>query len=182
MKIAVCGLLFLLLFSHSVMAQQADFREVAWGMSKALVMETETAGLKADDGNIVIYDAGKVKNMPALATYYFTADDQLYMAAYSYNPQSFDGERLISRYNDIKKALSKQLGEPVNDVVQWVSAEERLDFNNNTELGLLAAKCSFETEWNDDGAVVLLSLEHGAQSLVITESYRSLEHMEARQP
>lgn len=115
--------------------------------------------------------------MSALATYLFTRDDKLAMAIYNYSPQSFDGERLIKRYNNMKKALVKELGEPIVDEIKWANQADKESFNGNAELGLLADKCYFHAKWENPRSLVLLNLEQSELTLLITEHYKSRKHI-----
>lgn len=58
MKKFMCSFLLLLLSPLAATAQETDFRDVVWGMSKAQVMEIEKAELEEDNGYIISYDVG----------------------------------------------------------------------------------------------------------------------------
>jgi hypothetical protein len=118
----VAGCALLGISQASEPANQPDFRQAAWGMSRAQVLATETAPpseIRESSGEwIVRYDSIRWGEQACRAIYIF-ANDKLVRAKYVFDAEHGDPNDFIRDYRAIEPLLHEKYGKPVSERAFW---------------------------------------------------------------
>lgn len=134
--------------NQNILPEQADFRNIKWGMSMAEVKaaEGETDLVTTD---ALIYDGLNVAGIDVMLIYYFNENDQLYSAIYSFEETHVNKNDYIYDYEKVVKALTEKYGEPINSDTIWkddLYKDEPTEWGMAVSAGHMMMFAKWETE------------------------------------
>ncbi len=139
--------------SSPELIEDADFRNVMWGMTREQVKENESAQLVDDDSNVLIYQE-ILLNSPVKLMYFFTDNDQLETAEYKFNEQN--PEELFNIYLSAKESLIEKYGEP-KDTGDYTDEREDYIYSDWEEL-MNEGKIYFWATWEAESTFIEMML------------------------
>ncbi|MGE4412433.1 MAG: hypothetical protein AB7E45_01890 [Candidatus Caldatribacteriota bacterium] len=130
----IFGLVLLSICSFTY-AQEYDFRQVKWGMSKEDVKEIEDRDIVYEDvggtQELILY-ADQISKFDCFVSYLFV-QDKLASAGYYINEEHTNKNTYIDDYEKLKELLSKKYGQPIKDNIIW---KDDLYKDNKKDWGL----------------------------------------------
>lgn len=149
-KLIVVFILAFILFSANLgFAQEYDFREAKWGMSKEEVKNAEVFTLDGENEKTLQYrDVPDILIHMNVDLAYFFSEDKLYKAAYYLSFDYPHSEAYVYDFETIKNALTEQYDSPKEYEVLWLNEfykdkEEYLSYA--LENGLVGYFADWET-------------------------------------
>ncbi len=140
------------------MPQTSDgiFRGFIWGVSPADVRKYETAQYyNAETGVLFFIELPSHKDYRRLIRYDFL-DQKLWRAQYTLQDlNDADPNVILNLYEDFKRALVKQYGEPIQEGMIWKPSPYR-DHPKFWGRALLSKDLQMRTIWEKDGTRVVL--------------------------
>ena len=153
MTITVIGLIFS--FSNSILAQNRDFRNAAWGMSSSDVKGLESSNIIEQDSNKLVYECS-LANIKGILIYNFSIKNELMGANYLLKPDYTNMNFYIRDYKMFRDLLTQKYGNPISTTFntsdrQSVTESEWASFLSSGNLRL-------EMKWDTDKTQVMLTL------------------------
>lgn len=103
-------------------ASPPDFRQAAWGMTRAQVLATEAAQpseIRESNGEVLVrYDSLELGTLACRAVYIF-ANDKLVRAKYLFDAEHADPNDFIRDFRIIGPLLREKYGKPVSERAFW---------------------------------------------------------------
>lgn len=127
-------------------AMADDFRNAAFGMSRADVRATEP-GVQWREGDDVIGFSTAIAGLDAVAQYEFT-NDRLYAGGYRIIEQHSNRTLYVSDYETLFGLLGEKYGKPKDDRTVWrndLYRDDPEDYGIAVALGHLAKMATWET-------------------------------------
>ncbi len=126
--------------------EEADFRNLKWGMTRDEVIYTEGTGYREPQENVLYYTRVREEEFPADAEYTFE-DGKLVQATF-YITENKDAQPVeIVNFGDIVKSLTARFGEPSRIELAFANEEERTeDVSLHKDL-ILKNKLQYRTGW-----------------------------------
>lgn len=126
--------------------EEADFRNLKWGMTRDEVIYTEGTGYREPKENVLYYTRVREEEFPADAEYTFE-EGKLSQATF-YITENKDGQPVeIVNFGDIVKSLTSRFGEPSRIELAFANEEERTeDVSIHKDL-ILKNKLQYRTGW-----------------------------------
>jgi len=135
-----------------------DFRNVAWGMTRAEVLAIEKEGrYLAQSGNQLLYDDLKVEGLDTLLSYNFNIEGKLYSAGYRFQQQHSNPTIYIYDYNNVKDKLIETYGAPSSDKIVWADDLWK-DDPNNWGMAVITGYLIYLAEWQTEATEIALFL------------------------
>jgi hypothetical protein len=138
-----------------VEGDQADFRAVRWGMSRAEVKGRESAQLVSDAPDGIMYEVSVAGHDAALA--YFFVEDSLTSSIYQFTEEHTNKNDFIEDYNELKQMLTRKYGVPAEDTTVW---KDRLYQDDPSQWGMAVATggLALRSKWQTARTEVALGL------------------------
>lgn len=156
--ILVCGIVF---------ADDADFRNIKWGMTQNEVIQSEELKSPSKKKDLISYTINNMYEWKARLTYYFNRDGILDSANYNFFNTahvSFDANVMdqmgVALYQTLQADLIKKYGPPKEDNVIWAN-ESFKSLPTNMGAHVVAGRVTFSTVWETEKTVINLSCARG---------------------
>ena len=174
----VISISFIPIFALTISyADNYDFRNTKWGMSKEEVKNIEKADFfdEDDEYNLIAYQ-GEINNMECLIVYSFL-ENELIQAGYIIKEFHMDDNQYILDYESLKNLLTELHGEPVIDKESWSNdlfKDDPDNWGNAIRLGHL----EYFTGWETDTSRISLKLYGVNLLLSFKIQYQSLKYLD----
>lgn len=154
MKMFVVGLLSVF-FSQSSFAEDFDFRNVKWGMSKAQVKSSESLDVGDETQDGLLYKT-QILNKNVLLMYNFV-DNRLISSVYLIKERHTNNNDYIDDYETFKKTLTKKYGKPTTDKTIW---KNNLYKDDPTHWGMAISMghLLYVSEWETEDTKISIGL------------------------
>lgn len=126
--------------------EEADFRNMKWGMTRDEVMGAEGTGFSEPSENVMYYTRVREEGYPANAEYTFV-DDKLAQGIFFITHNKEDNIITLEDYHTLVNSLKARFGDP--DMVQQHYYDESAktdDTSKHIEL-IMANKLNYRTAW-----------------------------------
>ncbi|TYB31291.1 MAG: hypothetical protein FXF47_04990 [Candidatus Mcinerneyibacterium aminivorans] len=155
-----------LIFVVGLSAEDYDFRNVNWGMSKTEVKRREDAKLFQDKSTSLAYKT-QLKNHDALLVYNFW-NNKLAGSAYSIIDNYLNKNNYIEDYKELKRLLEKKYGNPSYEDIIWKNDLYK-DDPSHYGMAISVGHLIYTSRWktNSEKIVIILDGENYKVSLMI---------------
>lgn len=163
----------IVLMSLSVLAEEFDFRNVNWGMTKEEVKTNESATLYHTTEDLIIYEVDL--NSYDFGLGYIFYDNKLIRAKYMLNETILDSKKYISIKDEFLILLNDIYGKPDKEDVIWFDDTYKGDY---TDYGTAVSvgDLSYFYTWNEDKATITLGLYGDNYEVSFMIEYASVEY------
>lgn len=173
-KVFIITAILILAFAAFSLAEEYDFRNVNWGMSREEVKSIETADdfLELEDGAYT-YKA-TVASLDSYLIYDFV-ENKLASSAYMFLVEHSNENLYIEDFYDLKTLLIKKYGEPAFNIINWdndLYKDSEQDYGFAVSIGHL----EYFTRWETDKTTIKLQLGGDNYDILLSLIYISKEY------
>jgi hypothetical protein len=143
---------FLLLCTLNSNADEYDFRDTKWGMTRAQVKASEKGEPIHDEDRLLVYK-GKILDKSCDIVYIFV-DNKLIRAKYFLTVEHTYKNKYIQDYDDLKSALINKYGKPVDDRISWQNDLYKND-PSNWGMAVAVGHVSYFSKWETETTEIL---------------------------
>lgn len=156
-----------------------DFRKTRWGDSRKQVQTSESAEFNTALNKGLFYK-GTVLGMDVSIAYIF-AYDSLVRAKYSFRNEHSNKNAFLTDYQNVKEALTKKYGAPIEDKVDWINDLFRDEYQR-WGTALAAGHLRLYARWRTKTTEIIHLLDGDNYKIRHATEYSStaLEHLEEK--
>jgi len=164
-------LLAIMMMSTSILlAQDANFRDASWGMSKAEVKEAEDKQLLQEKVDVLYY-ADTMEDQQMYVIYKFAGEEkQLHQGQYILQSELTNESQYIDFYKVLESNYRDQYGSPRVDTT-LVQAEKYMGSPSQYSSGLKSGDVRFQTSWDTKETEILMQLWNGNRGIQLAIQY-----------
>lgn len=177
-KIIIALLLLFIILPHTVLAEDYDFRNTNWGMSKEEVVEIETAEYAGEDGDLLFY-TDDVAGLDTILFYEYL-DNKLVSGGYVFDENYINQNNHIDDYKKVKELLAKKYGEPVIDRQRWLNDLYKGD-TQNYGTALSVGHLAYMSKWEAESTDITMMLRGENFEVNLTLYYKSKEYSSVKE-
>lgn len=151
--------------------EEADFRNLKWGMTKEDVIYVEGAGARETSDNVLYYTRVREEDYPADAEYTFN-DGKLVQGIFYITQNKENKSITLDDYDDLIASLTERFGEP--DTIDKRFATDDLKTDDRDEMMKLVKenRFNYKTGWTVDNTEISVILFNKDNAVCIGLRYR----------
>lgn len=154
-------------------AQDYDFRQTRWGMSKLQVKNSENSQPLFDKKGELTYSV-KIAGINAFAAYYFV-DSILVKSAYVFEQNYSNRNDYIRDYKKVKDILTRKYGDPIMDETVWrndLYRDDPQDYGFAISIGHLV----YRSKWITPNTEIKLVLHGNKYKISFVAIYEGIKY------
>jgi len=155
-KIYYLTIIIFVITCHISAAQEYDFRQTQWGMSKKQVKTSEKTSLIIDEPDHLSYH-DDVTGIGSTQIAYIFVNDELARATYAFLKRYADENAYINNYFTWKETLTDKYGKPLYDKIIW-KGETYKDDSDKRGLAVVTGELIYFSEWGTPDSEIRLYL------------------------
>jgi len=151
-------------------ANDFDFRNTKWGMSKEDVKKTESLDIIEEDNDSIIYN-DIVSHMPVIVIYIFV-DNKLVRAKYIFTTSHTNQNDYINDYDKLQELLISIYGKKFKKQVLWINDFYK-DSYDHRGFAVGMGHLAYSSEWENQASKILLFLSGDNFEIRLVIEYQS---------
>jgi len=151
--------------------EEADFRNLKWGMTKEEVVYAQGTGYREPDENTLYYTRVREEGYPADAEYTFE-ENKLVKGIFYITDNKEEKPVSVKDYNELADSLSARFGTPFLEDSVYTNDEDKTDSPEKQAELILQNKLQLRTAWELNGTELRVVLFRKSGALCIGLQYK----------
>jgi len=172
MKAKTFLIILIVAISYSLTAQNADFRNVKWGMDSLQVKKVEVAKFVQSKRNFLVYE-GTLGTLDTKIIYNFSLNHKLFNATYCINSDSKNPQASVNNFLIFQGLLTQKYKTPYE--IKTSTINGKVISQDEWAFNLISDNLILETSWKTMSTKITLSLYSLNDELFLEINYSSLD-------